>query len=156
MATFRLRRILYADQDDSNNENENLAPQVDESKDTNRTEEVDKSKSPSEYKKVDTEGIADKIGKKPSNVVLPSQLEKINDQKKSKDNLSNRSRSTQNKNIGVRINKTTTVINPSNEKVNQYKMIQESQKIAQDSGKPDPNLIPKAPEPLKPIGLFKR
>lgn len=152
MATFKFKRILYS----SKNEMEsNITPEVEELDDKSEVDTIDSVKSPSESSKVETKDIMDRIKNKPNNIILPSKLEK------SKTNSpSNKSqtglRTTQNKNIGIRINKTTTVNNPSNEKVQQARLIQQSQQAAQESGKPDPDLIPKAPEPKKPVGLFKR
>lgn len=128
-------------------------PEVEE---VGETEENESVGTPSSLKSVAKELLEDKI-RKPNNMILPSKLAESKDKKSAdKKGVTGSKSSVQNKNIGIRINKTTTVNNPSNEKVQQARLQMENQKINQDAGRPDPNLIPKAPEPMKPVGLFKR
>lgn len=157
MATFRFKRKLYSLDKSSylNKGEDKVTKPVDTIDEKSDIDDVSKVSNSSGVSKVKTEDILDRIKKEPNNMILPSQLEKskLSNQKK---NPLNSSRNIQNKNIGIRINKTTTVNNPSNEKVQQARIQMEAQKLNQEDGKPDPNLIPKAPEPLKPVGLFKR
>lgn len=147
---------MYSISDDKNllqSDKDNKVPEVDEVSEIDETKNIS---TPSSLKAVTKESLEDKI-RKPNNMILPSKLaESKNNKSSDKKGVTGSKSSVQNKNIGIKINKTTTINNPSNEKVQQARLQMENQKINQDSGKPDPNLIPKAPEPMKPVGLFKR
>lgn len=147
---------MYSISDDKNllqSDKDNKVPEVDEVSEIDETKNIS---TPSSLKAVTKESLEDKI-RKPNNMILPSKLAESKDKRTAdKKGVTGSKSSVQNKNIGIKINKTTTINNPSNEKVQQARLQMENQKINQDSGKPDPNLIPKAPEPMKPVGLFKR